>query len=698
MSRLRAWTWKEVREHRWALFGVWLAVALITTLPFVVFAEETTRTALDQLPGVAIALATLVLGLDLFARETRRSTHALILRTPGAMRWAFPAKLLLFALGTLGALAIEEALRHPLEAVTGIPRPYRIQFSGGEWRRFDRPIQPGSEFGLPTTIYLGCLAAAVGLWHVAGSVVSPRAGVGALCGVMALGVLSIPLMLLHAHHPWWFRPSASGTCAGIAGIGIAGLLAASVAWFGGRRFLFPRKAAAVRAGVAAVVLAGLATGATAYAVDRWEAADPRAPEFRIEWGYLGTGGKRLFLTTSRGGMYGDFTASGRQTPPFAWTIALDDPARHASHVRMGSSFMTPPGIARTRALVPIPFVVRVDQDLPRLGSDDDPWTWIDATTGDARLVGGSRTLTAVTIEAARATAKAQTPLRDSKGRRVWWVEGVVERDGDEDRVPVPAPSARRDGRFATLERSGLVAEGPAPDPTRRDAGVAWQRWRIDAETGGAKREELGGPPDPPGFGRGQWSGGTWMPLGDSKFLSRRRRDTPTGAVEKDTGWLLWDATVPDRFEPAPGAPSGWDVAGAAEGTLLAREDVGPERPAGEVASTKLVEWNPSTGEHIPITCADASLLSPGSIDSLGILPDGRRLIHLYDRTGFRLGRQALVLFDVATRTITPVAPWSDDGWNPIAFDVDGSLLVIEGSRRVVRLSDAGRTREVVWPR
>jgi|GEM_PF-5363938 len=224
MSRLRAWTWKEAREHRWALVGVWLAVALVTALPFVAFREETTRAHLDRLPAVAIALATLVLGLDLFAWEPRRSTHALILRTPGAAGWAFPAKMLLFAAGTMGALAVEELLRHPLEAMTGVPRPYVYSFEGGEWRRIDRPIRPEWAFGLPIRLYAGLLAAAVGSWHVAGSVVSPRAGVGALCGVMALSILSVPLVLLYAQHPWWFRPSGPETSAWIAGIGLAGLL------------------------------------------------------------------------------------------------------------------------------------------------------------------------------------------------------------------------------------------------------------------------------------------------------------------------------------------------------------------------------------------------------------------------------------------------------------------------------------------
>jgi len=694
MSRLRAWTWKEAREHRWALFGVWLAVALITAAPFVVLREETTRTGLDQLPGLAIALATLVLGLDLFARETRRSTHALILRTPGAMRWAFPAKLLLFAVGTLGALAIEELLRHPLEAVTGIPRAYRYEFYQGEWRRFDRPIQSGTQFGLPTTIYLGCLAMAVGLWHVAGSVASPRAGVGALCGALALGVLSVPLMLLNAQHPWWFRPSASETYAWIAGIGGAGLLVAGVAWYSGRRFLFPRKAAALRGGVIALVLGLLVTGAAAYAIDRWEAADPRAPEFRIESGFLGEGGKRLYLTTSRGGLYGEQTQEGRQSPPSAWTVSLDDPMGHASSVRMGAWFRQPERIARNESLVPLPFVVRIDQDLPRAGDHTDLWTWVDTRTDRAVQIGGERTLTAVTVAASRATAKAQTPLRDSQGRRVWWVEDVVERDGDEDRIAVERLAGSPRNGHADFLPNGFLVEGSFRDPDRPEY-LSYQRLTIDAETGEMRKRFPFGPPNPPGFDRGA---GTSIPLSDTKFLQRQQHFRSDGTVAKDSGWLIWDATVADQWTPAAGAPTGRVVESGVPGTLLVPHDSGPKQAPGEVASTRLVLWKPLTGEHLPVLCADATLLSPGLVYPAGVLPDGRRLLGLYELVPPSLGRHALVLFDIRTRTITPVAPWSAAGWKPIAFDVDGSLLVIEGSRRVVRLSDQGRKREVVWPK
>ncbi len=694
MSRLRAWTWKEAREHRWALFGVWLAVALLSALPFVAFQVETTRDTLDHLPGVAVALATLVLGLDLFARETRRSTHALILRTPGAMRWAFPAKLLLFAVGTLGALAIEELLRHPLEAITGVPRPYRYEFFQGEWQRFDRPIQAKTQLGLPTTIYLGSLAAALGLWHVAGSVASPRAGVGALCGVLALIVLSVPMMLLRAQSPWWFRPSGPEASVWIAGIGLAGLLVAGVAWFSGRRFLFPRKAAALRGGLVAVVLLGLATGATAYAVERWEAADPRAPEFRIASGYLGAGGKRLYLTTVRGSWYGEHQDSARQSPPYAWTVVLDDPTWPASDVRTGAWFRQPERIARNASLVPLPFVIRIDQDLPRADDDADRWTWLDTRTGHQVQVGGARTLTEVTIEASRATAKAQTPLRDSKGRRVWWVEDAVERDGDEDRIAVERLAGSPRNSYADFLPNGFLVEGSFRDPDRPEH-LSYQRLTIDAETGEKRQRFPFGPPNPPGFDRGV---GTSIPLSDTKFLQRHQHFRSDGTVAKDSGWLIWDASVPDQWTPAPGAPTGRVVESGVPGTLLVPLDSGPKQAPGEVASTRLVLWKPLTGEHAPVLCDDASLLSAGFLYSHGVLPDGRRLLGLYERIPPPLGRHALILFDVGTRTITPVAPWSAGRWGPIAFDVDGSLLVIEDSRRVVRLSDQGRKREVVWPK
>ncbi len=522
----------------------------------------------------------------------------------------------------------------------------------------------------------------MGLWHVAGSVASPKGGVGALSGVLALGVLCVPFMLLYEQHPWWFRPSSGEAYAWIAGMGVAGLLVAGVAWYSGRRFLFPRKAAALRGGVIALVLGGLATGAAAYAIDRWEAADPRAPEFRIESGFLGAGGKRLYLTTSRGSLYGNQFHGERQSPAYAWTIALDDPTGRASEVQMGAWFREPPGAVRMRSLVPLPFVVRVDQALPRSTPWTERWTWIDTSTQSVRLTGGANTLTRETIAVARETAKTQTPFRDSQGRRVWWVEGAVERDGDEDRVPMPDSRARRPGAsIAGLSTSGFFVEGYGGGSAYSDGLLSIQRFRIEAESDETRLDV----PKPSGtFG--------WVDLGGGKYLGRRTPTAPPAAG--DTDWLLWDARQPDRLEAAHGDPHAERVlpVGTDVVLVLANLKEGPE------AASTLSLWKPATGERTAVTCVDSRYLGPGAVSPLGVLPEGRHLLAMYERSVPPHGRQALVLLDPKGGTIVPVAPWADAWWIPLAFDVDGSLLVIEDARRVVRLSDAGRKRELVWPK
>ena len=112
MSRFRIWVGKEFREQRWPFRSVLLVVAIVTSFPFLIIPERTTLHMLDLLPGIATAIVTLVLGLDLFARETRRGTLAMIQRTPGALQVAFPAKLIVFLVQLALALALEEALRH----------------------------------------------------------------------------------------------------------------------------------------------------------------------------------------------------------------------------------------------------------------------------------------------------------------------------------------------------------------------------------------------------------------------------------------------------------------------------------------------------------------------------------------------------------------------------------------------------------
>lgn len=715
MSRWSAWIRKELREQRGALIGVGMAVVLITAAPYVVMPDEITPQQLDRIPAIAIALATLVLGLDLFARETRRGTHALILRTPGAFRIAFAAKLAVFLLGVAVTLGAEEAVRHGLTAATGVPYPTMLRPVGDQGlQRIPRDMTPEYLFGIRSALFLVLLALAVGTWHVVGSVISPRAGVGALFGVLGLAVLGIPLALLFSHHPWWFRLPTSEAFGWVAGLLLAGLVVATFAWFRGRRHLFPRRRAAMQAGLVGLVLCGLATGATARAIDRWETPDANAPELRIQRGMteLGAGGTHLYVTTSRGPMAGGLEsadrgrreqAAPRSSPPTAWTINLSRGAA-VEDSRFGSYFSHLPFVGTGWS--PVPFIVRVRTTPPDTYRRDDVHTWIDTRTNEPLFDARDRTFDPRTVAATRAVAKATTPGRDSKGRRVWRLFGFVERDGDEDRVPPNTRVSGQSGLDAWITSPGVhgwMGAGWIPGSNPQKFG----RWRIDVESGVAKElpspvsgtttwEDLGA------FGSGTYGrvddgrrSSTGLLLDDERRIYRYTGTKADGA-SFDSGWQVVEY-VTGVSRPLGRPRLDYDVELVDVGTLLIRDPVDTSTSVAG-AATRLTLWKPIADQRRLVTSPDPSLLSVGWIESRGQMPDGRWMIQLDEAPGFRTGRVAVALLDAKSAVLTPLTTWSDASLDPIAVDVDGSFLAIEDGRRVVRFSDAGARRVVVWPK
>ena len=428
--------------------------------------EETTRDTLDHLPGVAVALATLVLGLDLFARETRRSTHALILRTPGAMRWAFPAKLLLFAArdarsaGDRGGPAAPARGGRP-----AFPRPYRYAFFEGEWRRFDRPIQPETEFGMPdddlprvswpppsgsgTSRARWCLPApawarSAACWRWASSPCRCCCCTRSTPG----GSVRPP--------PRRTRGSRASAC--------AGLLVAGVAWYSGRRFLFPRKAAALRGGVVAVVLAGPRDGRHGVRDRPMGGRGPPRPRVPHRVRLPGSRGEEALPDDQpREHVRASFSTDGSPEP-------CRTRGRWRSTIRRGASprcgWARGSGCrresprmrgARPRALRR----ARRPGPSPREITWTDRWTWIDTTTTRRPARAAARTRS----RPRRSRRRERRPRRRRRcatrrgaacgGSRASW-------SGTETRTASPVPSLSRPDasqQRRDLPPSGFVVEG-----------------------------------------------------------------------------------------------------------------------------------------------------------------------------------------------------------------------------------------------
>jgi hypothetical protein len=226
-------------------------------------------------------------------------------------------------------------------------------------------------------------------------------------------------------------------------------------------------------------------------------------------------------------------------------------------------------------------------------------------------------------------------------------------------------------------------------------------WKIDAETGAVRRlsEERN-------VASVEASVSPWdaFPTSRSFFLDdehslRRQHSKSKDGATFDSGWHVVDHATEASHDPV-GRLVGQDdedLFAVAPGLVLSREPVN-QLAWGRDDPKRLVLWKPLTGERRPITAPEASLLASRWNDAISRLPDGRWLVKLHDRPGLREGRQAFALLDAQSAVLTPLAWWGDAPIDPIAVDVDGSFLAIEDGRRVVRFSDAGARRTVVWPK
>ncbi|HVG94309.1 MAG TPA: hypothetical protein VND21_07670, partial [Planctomycetota bacterium] len=652
-------------------------VAAGCALPYVVATWELRRSTVDALPAAAVALASLVLGLDLYGREVRRGTHALLLRTPGAMAAAFFGKLAWFLAGNFLAFGVAWLTCRIGTAVTGAPFPsVLVKLPDGQWISEPRDMSPKYVFGVTTGVLLPLVALAVGAWHLLGSLWTRRGGAASLLGALTLAALATPVLILFANHKWWFAFPPTQALLFPAGLLGAALALAVVSWARGRRFLAPaRRAYAFGAG-GATVLALVLTASVAWAIDRWEVEDPYHPEAGIRGAWLGEGGRYLFLETYRGmpwpGSPSAVAGTRRGTPVRARRVDLverDD----ASLAESGSIVPWLPtiGVGQSQDTVtPVPWVL-VLSDLyivvdARTGRDTGQGFPIQGTADIAPLLPRLRDM-----------ARAVTPFRDAQGNRVWFLRGRVE-NVEPDTPPAP---------------------GPEGGPRRWLDSVLWDGWAVhDPGRGRAYVPADGGPQvqlalfhEVYGPGSG-WSG---VDVDGDLYLVHQ---TPaSGDAAAPRGWTLvrWTtgerrpvSGVPDLPRGDPALPHGLkEFAPLVRGAVL-RSDAGG-----------LSIWRPGTEDRRPIVVegggAERPLAFTGTVRRVA---GDRWLLTVATALDPAVARWATGLLDLETGALRRLTPWSARPVRTVALEPEGSVVAIEEDRRVVRFRDGGATREVLYPR
>jgi hypothetical protein len=673
MSRTVAWFRKEVWENRVGLLVLLAVVAAGCALPYVVATWELRRSTVDALPAAAVALASLVLGLDLYGREVRRGTHALLLRTPGAMAAAFAGKLAWFLAGNLLAFGVAWLTCRIGTAVTGAPFPsVLVKLPDGQWISEPRDMSPRYVFGLTTGVLLPLVALAVGAWHLLGSLWTRRGGAASLLGALTLAALATPLLILFANHKWWFAFPRAQALLFTAGLLCTALALAVVSWARGRRFLAPaRRAFAFGAGGAAG-LALLLTAGVAWAIDRWETEDPYHPEAGIRGAWLGEGGRYLFLETHRGipwpdtaGRANGVLGTRRGTPVRARRVDLierDD----ASLAESGSIVPWLPtiGVGQSQDTVtPVPWVLVLS----------DLYIVVDARTG--REVGQRLPLSgtadiAPLLPRLRDMARAVTPFRDAQGNRVWFLRGRVE-NVEPDAPPAPVP------------------EG---GPRRYLDSVLWDGWAV---------HDLGrGRAYVPADGRPQVElallhevcgpGSGWSRVDVDGDLYLVHHTPASGDAAAPRGWTLVRWTTGERrpVSGVPDLPLGLgEFAPLVRGTVL-RSDAGG-----------LSIWRPETDDRRPIVVEGGGTERPLAFaDPVRRVAGDRWLLTVATSLDPAAARWATGLLDLGTGTLRLLTPWSARPVRTVALEPEGSFVAIEEDRRVVRFREGGATREVLYPR
>lgn len=682
MRALAVGVWKEWRDHRAVLLGVFGALAFLTCLGFAAFGERLGGARTETLAliflGVGAVLVTLAVVADLWAGETRRGTLAVLQRLPGGLRRALIAKGV-FLLLTWIAMVLFQGLTLGLALELGAPPPaadlHWAQFRtlGSIWWALAGLLLVPAPFVWAVSTWLG------------------RSGAALMGALVVLAALALPFYLLLEAHPWslWLFAEDPGDALRLSAIVVgAALLAVVLSVLRGHRFAArPLRPAAWGLGVLGVSLcAGFA-----YAQARVEAYLTFGPDvegFTILQAHVGAGERYLYLDVAKAApaarAAGTRQGDRRTTPPQTWVVDLHD----ASTLRLGGAseatyFNRVPDAwsamswsSDTRPLAPAEALVLYE------GTEDgiSSVRWIDARRAEVKRVLPSQTADAVSDELTRRELMASTWIRDEQGRRIWSREGRVEREGD---AWVPPERVRRRDPFHTRLT-------PAPS--------GWIAW-TPRPTGHVQRplefRELDGTTTVWALQPSAYYSMHQVLSRDFGYQDRRER-----VKEGPKRWGLRRTRV---VLPLPALEPAIEVQDSPDETYERVEENTLLAGTGAQGQRRLEFWNPVSGEAREVSFEGED---PGPVQHVSVrgrASDGSLLLLLTrEDAGTRYAAWAQLRSDLSSaRLLTPMQPgW---GWREfeLAFLPDGTLYVLKGNSEILRFgitSSGQRTVERVYPR
>jgi hypothetical protein len=591
-------------------------------------------------------------------------------RVPGARSQAYVAKWLMLFSTMLGAvlwLALswllgwsvlaEDIQLHALEFMLG-------EFpSGPFWQLF-------------------WLGAVVCSWAFVVAHWLARSGAAAIASMLVLGLLLAPVAWIFWMHPY-FLPFGPTHVPMIALVLLATAMAVSaLSWFVGLRFHGAFWKPGLLGLAAVVALSGVAYAYTSHELDKWTEIEPHHEAFRIRQAYVSPSGQRLYLNVNRGEpWYAGRPRSGhnlsraewfrkRGTPVQAWIVDLETGrvTRDATDGQHTFTTASAGGYSWSMAqnvIAPSGVVGRAHFDKKEVRDI----RWLDADTGDI-IATLSPDLTSGPLEAAhRAYLREFVSRLDSKGRRVWLRNGEVEREGQLLELP-SRPLKRSYALHATEVPGGWRTFA------RDEQGGGYRTAFLDLESGQMRVLDK------------HTSQPTLYLLSPTRAVRMKRvknRFVVSTLVDANTGVVLQDVRNPPARL----------LGGVGGDRMLCVRDIGSKQHAVHL-------WDPASGESRAVSYDHAVPTDYLTASMRGRLPDGRVMLEILQRpqsTDPADYWHAFAALDARTgeAEVLGEVHHRDHYAQPLVVEEDGSLLVLEAQRRIVRHRGPGN-REVVWPK
>ena len=627
---------------------------------------------------------------DAVASEFRRGTIDLVRRQPKGMLMAWLGKLTALALAFVVLTIITQGALSFIWGLFADDKHAALR-ANAVWTTL---IDGSSRAWLSVWIVLPVVSwtMMVGTWI-------SKSGAAPIAALVLLGAVLVPLYLWFHANPWMisFSPMEGMRWLSI-GVTCIGLLCASIAWIIGRSYRARPWRSVVMSGLLLLGLLGSTAAFGAVKQLQWLDIQSTDPEFRIYAAIIAANESSLWVSVYKGERpyiarkpipgHGDQDRHWG-TPLQTWRVDLS--SRRYESVGDGMQFLEDfqhgftPGHGPLRSLTPTHGVALRDMRDPK----SHEFIWLDACSGNvvSRLKSNLRDGAVDRLQ--QKTLRHASWLRDAQGRRIWVRDRQIEREGEEREPATRVYAVDGSRNYKSLSQiavHGIVKATQKKGRTWR--GFTRGLWLPDGTHVIPKNQESIRLPN--------WVLNERQSLADyftknDKGLHRAERLRTLKLIEFNDEMASQYVELPPRSASRLRSP--WAIVGKNQVLTVSGNEVGAGRD-------DLVIWNPIAGSVTPLSWTGAPY--EGTCDTFHVVgrDSGSRFVVAVNanrRPNRSISGETLVLLDLTERTLRTLTPTTHNRSLPIALLKDGSVVTIEGGKRIVKFGPTLGEREQLFP-